>query len=87
MTKNNSLGFSPIEALIIVAILAIIGLVGYRVLNHNKPKDTPATSSQSKQESVKAISTKEDLSKATSDLKKIDTTTTKEENSLKQLTQ
>jgi len=47
MNKNQN-GFSLVEVLIIIIVLAILGLAGYTVLNHqNQPKTTNPSSSNS----------------------------------------
>lgn len=80
--RNKQAGFSHVEIFIVVAVIAVLAFVGYRVMNNGKDETDTATNSS---QETPAISDKDDLSKAVEDLKSTDTSTQDDENSLQQM--
>lgn len=67
--KNNSrsAGFGLIEIVLVVVVLAIIGLIGYRVWDANVNKSTQTSeqrSNENDENDVPAINNSKDLDKA-----------------------
>lgn len=72
-TKTNENGFHVIEILIAIVVIAIIGLVGYRVISHSRSKTAAGntTFASLKPVSQNSINTKVDLQKAVQTLNTI----------------
>ncbi len=70
--RTNQLGFSVIELVIILLVVSIVGVSGYKVYNRNKSKTTSSDSSQTINSSAKAndVSKAPSIVKTTGDLDK-----------------
>jgi prepilin-type N-terminal cleavage/methylation domain-containing protein len=68
-TQRNQRGFSAVELVIVIAVLAIVGLVGYRVIS-GRSTSTSTTKSAATSENATASVSSAPAIKSTSDLDK-----------------
>lgn len=68
--KEKQLGFSAVEVIIVIVVLALVGLIGYTVLNRQDNTDTnnPASEQRADDEESAPIENVEDLNKAEQEL-------------------
>lgn len=70
MRQLNSRGFSALEGLLVIAVVVILGLVGYNVYNRqHKADDTATTASQPSTTSNGGSATASDVASGPSDIK------------------
>ncbi len=74
--RTNQLGFSVIELVIVLLVVSLVGVVGYKVYNRSQNKTTNSYSTQSADGSAKAtdVATAPSTVKTISDLAKADKT-------------
>ena len=87
--RKQQSGFAALELVLIVVVLILIVGAGYYVMKQHAAKtakNTAGVTSTAADSSAKtpAISSKQDLSSAADELKKVDTNTQKDEDSLRQ---
>lgn len=87
MFRNRQSGFTVVEALLILVLVAIVGFAGYKVMDARSTKTTSTDTTQAETPQASAISSKQDLSQAVDELKKLDNSTKQDEASLRQLVQ
>lgn len=89
-TRNNTLGFTAVEGILIVVILALIGLVSYKVYSTRNSTDkiandtTAGSQVATNQSSLPTVSSTSDLDKAQTALVQNDTSS-KDNSDLTQL--
>ncbi|HSX17248.1 MAG TPA: hypothetical protein VLH86_04055 [Patescibacteria group bacterium] len=64
-------GFHAIEAVVILAVVGLVGVAGYKVMHHNKPSDTANTAVT--EPAAPQITSTKDLDTASSTVDQLDT--------------
>ncbi len=82
---NRQKGFSVVEGLLIVAVVLLLGFIGYTVYNRQKDTKRTNTPPPAAASDIPSISDKSSLSEAVDQLKTVDTDTEKDEEALRDL--